>query len=200
MPSNHCTNCTKSISLSSAMFFSSTLNHKLSFFSRAPLHVGQVANSIKPSAQRWMASDVLVANQRFTWFTMPSNSPLYTFKSTASSYCNSVPVVSSLPYNKKFSTFSGNSLIGLSRLNLYLRESVCTCRNVYASRSLPSGAMPPSLILRFSSGRMAFKFTVYTWPKPLQVGHAPYGELNENELGDGSSYDMPVSSHIKARE
>src|SRR5215218_944765 len=132
-----------------------------------------------------MASLVLVANQRFTWFTMPSNSPLYTFRSTASSYCSSSPVLSSLPYNNRFSTFSGSSFTGLSRLNLCLRERVCTCLKIYASRSLPSGAMPPSLMLRFSSGKMALRFTVYTCPKPLHVGQAPYGELKEKELGDG---------------
>jgi hypothetical protein len=47
--------------------------------------------------------------------------------------------------------------------------------------------MPPSLMLKDVSGITASIFTLNIVPKPLQVGQAPYGELNEKELGEGSS-------------
>src|SRR5690606_493774 len=38
---------------------------------------------------------------------------------------------------------------------------------------------------------------VCTTPSPLQCGQAPYGELNEKVLGDGSSYEIPFSVSIR---
>ena len=75
MPVNQANKISKSISLSSAMFFSSTLNQRLSFLSLVPLQDSQVFNFIYFSTQSLMASVVVAEeNQRLSMFTIPSYS------------------------------------------------------------------------------------------------------------------------------
>ena len=38
---------------------------------------------------------------------------------------------------------------------------------------------------------------VLIFPKPLHFLHIPLGELNENELGSGFSYETPVVGQTK---
>ena len=61
-----------------------------------------------------------------------------------------------------------------------------TMRDVRLSLSFPKGAMPPFLTLTAGSGTKVSGSTWATLPKPLQVGHAPYGLLKLNRLGSGS--------------
>jgi hypothetical protein len=40
----------------------------------------------------------------------------------------------------------------------------------------------------------------YFVPRPLHVGHAPYGELNENKRGSISGYENPSYGHMNLAE
>ncbi|CUQ45009.1 Uncharacterised protein [Segatella copri] len=60
------------------------------------------------------------------------------------------------------------------------------CQKIIWFLYLPSGAMPPSWMLSLSSG-ITFLISIwFTFPRPLQCGQAPSGELKENMLGAGS--------------
>src|SRR3979411_1818856 len=53
------------------------------------------------------------------------------------------------------------------------------------------GTIAPSLIDFVRSG-MTFHSSISIFsPKPLQAGHAPYGELKENSRGSGSWNEIP---------
>ena len=52
---------------------------------------------------------------------------------------------------------------------------------------LLQGASRLHLCLMSVSGIIASILIWYIVPSPLQAGHAPYGELNEKVLGEGSS-------------
>ena len=77
------------------------------------------------------------------------------------------------PNNIKSNCSLVSSLIGLSKLILYLRANCFTCVKTLASLAIPNGATPPSLILNALSGIISDMSIEYTLPKPLQVGHAP---------------------------
>ena len=53
---------------------------------------------------------------------------------------------------------------------------------VSCSNVLAYGNIPPSLIVN-SDENIRFGSTFRIFPKPVQVGHAPSGELNEKVLG-----------------
>ena len=57
------------------------------------------------------------------------------------------------------------------------------------------GTIAPSSIDRPRSG-MTFhgSISIFT-PSPVQSGHAPYGELNENRRGASSSNESPQYTH-----
>src|SRR5579872_6923921 len=63
---------------------------------------------------------------------------------------------------------------------------------------LLQGTIAPSSIDFVRSG-MTFHGSISIFsPKPLQPGHAPYGELNENRRGANSSNESPHSTHANA--
>src|SRR5215469_12164854 len=61
----------------------------------------------------------------------------------------------------------------------------------------PQGAIAPSASDRDGSGTMSSGSTSILVPSPVQSGHAPHGELNENDRGSSSSNDR--SSYRQAR-
>src|SRR5215470_7449361 len=61
----------------------------------------------------------------------------------------------------------------------------------------PQGAIAPSASDRDGSGTMSSGSTSILVPRPVQSGHAPHGELNENDRGSSSSNDR--SSYRQAR-
>ena len=64
-------------------------------------------------------------------------------------------------------------------------------RYQYSSREPAHGAIAPSSIDRSGSGITSSGSTSSRVPSPSQVGHAPYGELNEKLRGWSSSNDRP---------
>lgn len=70
------------------------------------------------------------------------------------------------------------------------------CLNKILSLNSPSATIPPLFMVLDLSGINVSRFTSYTTPSPLHLGQAPYGELNENVFGDGSSYEIPDARHI----
>ena len=57
------------------------------------------------------------------------------------------------------------------------------------------GTSAPSATLRSRSG-MTRSGSITSWvPMPVHVGHAPCGELNENERGSSSSMVVPSYGH-----
>ena len=91
------------------------------------------------------------------------------------------------PNKIKFNWSLGKSLIDLSRLILYFLANCFACVNTLASLASPNGAIPPPLTLKLVSGINKSMSIAYTFPNPLQVGQAPYGELKEKLLGEGVS-------------
>src|SRR6266480_6043183 len=61
----------------------------------------------------------------------------------------------------------------------------------------PRGAIAPTASDRDGSGTLSSGSTSILVPSPVQSGHAPHGELNENERGSISSNDR--SSYRQAR-
>ena len=145
-PSNQTASLSKLRELNSAIFFSSTLNQRLSFLKRLPLQVAQVFSSINFSTHSLMASVVpLPVNQRFSMGMMPSKmevpppSPLASGELSdesavnvvsAKSKSSSSPAPNSLPYNNIFKAACGRSLIGLSKLILFLFAIISTLLNM----------------------------------------------------------------------
>ena len=82
---------------------------------------------------------------------------------------------------------SGKSFIGVATDVLKCLNSASICLKIQMSRYSPSGAIPPRRILILLSGIMDSSVISCISPRPLQVGQAPYGELNEKEFGAGSS-------------
>src|SRR5487761_2147778 len=126
---NHNNNLSSPKSLNSVTSLSSTLNQRLSFLSRFPLHVLHVFNCMNFSTH--VLNESLVVpdpNHLLSMFTIPSYSPEASDDSSEVSISTSVSFVysstlfasgtSSLPYSKIFSTRFGNWEYGLSRLNL----------------------------------------------------------------------------------
>ena len=63
-----------------------------------------------------------------------------------------------------------------------MSKSCLKIQDVFCS---PMGFIPPLLMDIGLSGMTVLRFTFGNLPKPLQVGQAPFGELNEKELGSG---------------
>jgi hypothetical protein len=59
------------------------------------------------------------------------------------------------------------------------------CLRIQVLFCSPIGAIPPVKIEVFLLGITLSIFTSLTVPNPLQLVQAPFGELNENELGSG---------------
>jgi hypothetical protein len=59
----------------------------------------------------------------------------------------------------------------------------CSLRWTWSTRSFASSR------LRLGSGTTSSGSTSIRVPRPVQSGHAPYGELNENDRGSSSSND-----------
>ena len=62
---------------------------------------------------------------------------------------------------------------------------------------LDQGAIAPSLIVRLGSGITSSSSTSSWVPRPVHSGHAPNGELNENDRGSSSSNWLPSYKHTK---
>src|SRR5690606_21300281 len=81
----------------------------------------------------------------------------------------------------------------------YLRQ---TPESTPASQRLPlsaHGMIPPSDSDFRGSSTRSGSISILC-PKPSQVGHAPYGELNENIRGESSSKLMPQSTQANLSE
>src|SRR6185312_17025978 len=87
--------------------------------------------------------------------------------------------------------------MGVDNENSYFLASAFSTWNIHVSRYSPSGASPPFKILSLGLGITEFSSTSKIYPSPLHFSQAPYGELNENVFGCGSSYDIPEIGSIK---
>src|SRR5687768_13239457 len=168
---------------SSAILALSNLKCSDSFFSLAPLHSGQILETVKSSTHFFIASDP----SSFCFsrkLMMPSN---FVFHSVPGYFTEATATGSSSPYNKILITSFGMSLIGELNVSLYRLRIASIFLKIQISRYSPKGKIPPLLMLIEVSG-ITDSFVISSiCPKPLQVGQAPYGELNENVLGAGSS-------------
>ena len=69
--------------------------------------------------------------------------------------------------------------------------SVIFIRQLISVGILFQGASAPARI-DFERSGMTIAGSMTSWvPRPVQVGHAPCGELNENERGSSSSIIVP---------
>jgi len=68
-------------------------------------------------------------------------------------------------------------------------------RYQYSSRVPAHGAIASSSIEMSGSGITSSGSTSSRVPRPSQVGHAPYGELNEKFRGASSSKESPQNVH-----
>ena len=139
---NHTASLSRLSELNSAIFFSSTLNQRLSFRSLVPLQVGQGFSSINFSTHSRIASVVpLPVNQRFSMGMIPSKAPgpppspeRELFDDSGSkvdafwpkSPASFVPVPSGFAYSKIFSAVADKVLIGLSKLILFFLATAST--------------------------------------------------------------------------
>ena len=64
---------------------------------------------------------------------------------------------------------------------------VSSCLNAQLFFLSPKGASPPLVIEILGSGMIFLRLGVNSTPRPLQVGHIPFGELNEKVLGSGTA-------------
>ena len=58
------------------------------------------------------------------------------------------------------------------------------------------GTRAPALMLRLLSGSTRSGSMTSWVPRPVQVGQAPWGELNENERGSSSSIVVPSNGQL----
>src|SRR4051812_28203206 len=91
----------------------------------------------------------------------------------------------------------GSLSIGVLSAKSYFLPSAFNTWKIQVSRYSPMGAKPPFTMLSFGFGITEFWSTSKIYPKPSHFSQAPYGELNENVFGCGSSYDMPETGSIK---
>ena len=77
--------------------------------------------------------------------------------------------------------------MGVVMDSLRIFSKASSLLNTQISRYSPSGARPPRVMLRLRSGISRSSSISCTWPRPVQVGQAPYGLLKEKLLGAGSS-------------
>ena len=82
-------------------------------------------------------------------------------------------------------------------LNSYFSPIISNCLKIQEDLYSPKGAKPPALIDNLGFGIIFLTLISFTVPKPLQWLQAPFGELNENKLGSGFWYEIPVVGHIK---
>ena len=89
----------------------------------------------------------------------------------------------------------GKSLSGVSRENPYACESALNCICDICPASQPLTLIAPSLRDLFQSVTSRLTSISLRKPKPPHSGHAPYGLLNENNLGVSSSKLKSQSGH-----
>src|SRR5690349_22038812 len=106
---------------------------------------------------------------------MPSN---LVFHSVPGYFTDGTATGTSSPYNKTFMASAGISLMAVESEILYLFKMASTFLNIQMSRYSPKGRMPPLAMLNFLSGITDSSVISSITPIPLQVGQAPYGELN----------------------
>jgi hypothetical protein len=89
----------------------------------------------------------------------------------------------------------GSFLQGVRVEKPLVAATASSTRSQYSIRPLDQGASAPSSIDRSGSGTTSAGSTSSRTPRPSQVWHAPYGELNEKFRGCSSSKDSPSNVH-----
>ena len=92
--------------------------------------------------------------------------------------------------------FAGISAKGVSSEHELSVSIASICQNMSWFLYFPKGTIAPLRMLSELSGTTLSRSISFTVPSPLHRGHAPSGELNENMLGAGSLYAMPVTGSI----
>src|SRR2546423_1813101 len=87
-------------------------------------------------------------------------------------------------------TLAGRSSQGVLTSKPRASERATSSRAKYSIDWVPrQGAMAPSARDSVGSGISSSSSTSSLVPRPVQAGHAPNGELNENDRGSSSSQD-----------
>src|SRR6201996_5242038 len=87
--------------------------------------------------------------------------------------------------------------IGVLSANSYFLPKAFNTWNIHVSRYSPKGARPPFMMLSLGLGITEASSTSKIYPTPSHFSEAPYGELNENVFGWGSSYEIPETGSIR---
>src|SRR5215216_2437426 len=107
------------------------------------------------------------------------------------------------PYRSTFNCASVRFLMGVSIENPNSRPTASSTSIIQLSpcwNDLAHGTIAPSTILRFLSGMIRSGSGSICTPKPVQVGQAPCGELNENDRGSMAPNEMPQLGQAKCSE
>ncbi len=89
------------------------------------------------------------------------------------------------PFKIIFMASSG--IVSMASVNLksYFWAIISNCLKIQEALYSPRGIKPPLLIEIFGFGIILDKLISFITPSPLQLGQAPFGELNEKLLGSG---------------
>src|SRR5262249_12164966 len=105
------------------------------------------------------------------------------------------PTTSPLPFMMARRDSADSFDHGTSMRIFFLRQKRTSWLKKYSNFSLAHGSMAWSLSERVGSGTMSASSNSRRLPKPRHDGHAPYGVLNENRIGRGSSNVVPHALH-----